>query len=220
VSTNLLRYPLTGSPRFDALLVGSGLHLLAVWVPLVPFLAVAGYLARVLATTAQTPSHLTPERPAWRPLGALLTDGVRLTVTAVGYLSVPVLLLTVTLGGPLEAVDPTGTTDGVLFILGTTVATVLAFTISYPLPAALVAVATDRSLRAAVDTTRIAAATRDAGYLVATVLAGGGLGVVFGVYAPLNTVALGFVLAFYAEVVAAAAIGTAAGRAWDRRGVW
>lgn len=217
--SGVLGYPVRGSPRFDALVVGGGLHLLAVWLPLLPFVAVAGYLARVLAATATADPGETAERPGWRPLDGLFRDGLRLIATSAGYLAVPVALLLVTLGGPLETVDPTGTTDGVFFMVGTTVSTLLAFAICYPLPAALVAVAREGSLRAAVDTGLVGAATRDAGYLVATLLAAGGLGLAAGAYGALNAVALGFFVAFYVEVVAAAAIGEATGRAWERRGI-
>ncbi|MFW5917111.1 MAG: DUF4013 domain-containing protein [Halorubrum sp.] len=215
----MLTYPIRGSPRFDALVVGGGLHLLAAWVPVLPFVAVAGYLARVLATTASAEPHVDPDPPDWRPIGPLLGDGLRLFATVAGYLAVPVALLVVTLGGPLEGFDPTGTTDGVLFIVGSTVSTLLAFAICYPLPAALVAVSRERTLRAAVDPTLVGVATRDAGYLVATLLAAGGLGLAAAAYGPLNAVALGFFLGFYVEVVAAAAVGRATGRAWRRRGV-
>jgi len=211
---SLLAYPLDGTPRFDALLVGAGLHLLAVWLPLVPFVAVAGYLLRVLAATAEAGSVADAERPGWRPVGPLLADGLRAIATCVGYLAVPTLLLVVTLGGPLERVDPTGTTDGLIFIAGSTLVTLLALAVAYPLPAALAAVGRDRSLRAAVDRARIGAATRDAGYLVATLFAASAIAVVAGLYAPLNTVALGFVVAFHVEVVVAAALGAATGRAW------
>ena len=216
---DVFEYPVRGSPRFDALVVGGGLHLLAVWLPLIPFVAVAGYLSRVLAATATVEPGDTAERPSWRPIGPLLRDGLRLIVTAVGYLVVPVTLLLVTLGGPLEGIDPTGTTDGVLFLVGTTVSTLLAFAICYPLPAALVAVAREGSLRAAVDTTLVGTATRDAGYLVATLLAVAGLGLTAAAYGALNAVALGFFIGFYVEVVAAAAVGQATGRAWERRGI-
>lgn len=215
----ILTYPVRGSRRVDALVVGGGLHLLAVWLPVLPFVAVAGYLARVLVATATAGPDADPERPDWRPVGPLLRDGLRAAATVVGYLAVPVVLLTVTLGGPLEGVDPTGTTDGIFFIVGTTVSTLLAAALSYPLPAALVAVSRERSLRAAVDARLVGAATRDAGYLVAVLLAAGGLGVVAGAYATLNAVALGFFVAFYAEVVAAAAVGSATARAWERRGL-
>ncbi|MFO8116026.1 MAG: DUF4013 domain-containing protein [Halorubrum sp.] len=216
---SVLTYPVRGSPRLDALVVGGALHLLAVWLPIAPLVAVAGYLARVLVATATAEPHETAERPGWRPLGPLLRDGLRLSATTVGYLAVPVVLLTVTLGGPLEEIDPTGATGGLFFIVGTTVSTLLAFALCYPLPAALVAVARERSLRAAVDATLVGAATRDAGYLVAVLLAAGGLGVTFAAYDALNAVALGFFVGFYAEVVAAAAVGTATGRAWERRGL-
>jgi len=216
---SILTYPVRGSPRFDAVVVGGGLHLLAVWLPLLPLVAVVGYLARVLVATATAEAHRPPDRPAWRPIRSLLGDGLRLCATVVAYLAIPVVLLTVTLGGPLEGIDPTGTTDGIFFTVGTTVSTLLAAAICYPLPAALVAVARERSLRAAADTTLVGAATRDAGYLVAVLLAAGGLGVTFAAYAALNVVAVGFFVAFYAEVVAAAAVGKATGRAWDRQGV-
>jgi hypothetical protein len=215
----VLTYPFGGSRRLDAVVVGGGLHLLAVWLPVLPFVAVAGYLARVLVATAAAGPGTDPERPDWRPVGPLLRDGLRASATVVGYLAVPVVLLTVTLGGPLEGVDPTGTTDGIFFIVGTTVSTLLAAALSYPLPAALVAVSRERSLRAALDARLVGAATRDAGYLVAVLLAAGGLGLVFAAYAALNAVALGFFVAFYAEVVAAAAVGKATGRAWERRGL-
>ncbi|WP_435074010.1 DUF4013 domain-containing protein [Halorubrum sp. HHNYT27] len=215
----ILTYPVRGSRRLDALVVGGGLHLLAVWLPVLPFVAVAGYLARVLVATATAGPDTDPDRPGWRPIGPLVRDGLRASVTVVGYLAVPVILLTVTLGGPLEGIDPTGTTDGIFFIVGSTVSTLLAFALLYPLPAALVAVSRERSLRAAVDATLVGAATRDAGYLVAVLLAAGGLGVVFAAYAALNAVALGFFVAFYAEVVAAAAVGRATARAWERRGL-
>lgn len=219
MNASLLTYPIRGSPRVDALVVGGGLHLLAVWIPVLPFVAVAGYLARVLAATATVDPDTAADRPDWRPVGSLLRDGLRLFATAAGYLAVPAVLLGVTLGGPLEAVDPTGATDGFFFIVGSTVSTVLALALCYPLPAALVAVARERSLRAAVDTTLVGAATRDAGYLVATLLSAGGLGVAAGVYELLNAVALGFFVGFYVEVVAAAAVGAATGRAWRRQGV-
>lgn len=215
----LLGYPFRGSPRVDAVLVGGGLHLLAVWLPLVPFVAVAGYVSRVLAATAAADRITEAERPSWRPVAPLLWDGVRLLTTCLGYLIVPTVLLVVTVGGPLERVDPTGTTDGLIFLTGTTLATLLAFAVAYPLPAALVAVARKRTLRAAVDRSLIGPATRDAGYLVATLFAAAGLAVAAGLYAPLNAVAAGFFLAFYVEVAAAAAVGSATGRAWRRRGV-
>jgi len=218
VIRRLLTYPIGPSRRFDALLIGGGLHLLAVWIPLLPLVAVAGYLSRVLASTTTTGQRqIDPGPPAWRPIRPLLRDGIRLYVAAGAYLVVPVGMLVVTLGGPLEQLDPTRGADGLVFIAGSTVATLLAFALLYPMPAALVAVANEGSLRAAVDTTRIRHATRDAGYLVTTLLAAGSIGITAVVYRPLNAIAVGFVLAFYVEVVVAAALGGAVARAWRRQ---
>ena len=214
----LLAYPIGQSRRLDALLIGSGLHLLAVWIPVLPLVAVAGYLSRVVAATTTARRRRTdPALPAWRPIRPLFRDGVRLCVAATAYLVVPVGLLVVTLGGPLERLGPTGGSDGLVFVAGSTVATLLAFALLYPMPAAVVAVAHEGSLRAAVDTTRIGRATRDAGYLVTTLLTAGGVGLAAAAYRPLNVIAVGFVLAFYVEVVVAAALGGAVARAWERQ---
>lgn len=215
----LLAFPVRGAPRLDALLVGSGLHLLAVWVPLVPFVAVAGYLARVLAVASDDDRIAETERPGWRPVGPLLADGVRLTATAVAYLAVPTVLAVVTLGGPLERFDPAGTGEGGLLLVGSTVTLFTALALVYPLPAALVAVARTRELRAALDRRLLGVATRDGGYLFAVLVGGAGLGLAAAAYDALNAVAAGFVVAFYVEVVAAAGVGAAAGAAWRRAGV-
>ncbi|GAB6879373.1 hypothetical protein JCM17823_16470 [Halorubrum gandharaense] len=215
----VLAYPVRGAGRLDAVLVVGGLHLLAVWVPLLPFVAVAGYLLRVFRGTAEAGRVRDTERPEWRPVKPLLMDGLRVIVVCAGYLVVPLVLLVVTLGGPLEQVDPTGTTDGLLFLVGSTVVMLLTLGAIYPLPAALVAVAREGTLRAAVDRRLIGSACRDGGYLFAVIVAWTLVALVAAVYTPLNAVALGFFLAAYVEVAAAAQVGAATGRAWERRGL-
>jgi len=215
----ILRYPFDREHRLDAVLVGGGLHLLAVWVPLVPFLAVAGYLLRVLSRTVEAGRVRGVEAPSWRPVGPLLLDGVRAGGVTVAYLAVPVALLVVTLGGPLETVDPTGTTGGILFLVGSTVVLFLGLALGYPLPAALAAVASERRFRAGFDRRLVGAACRDGRYLFAVVTAAVGVALGAAAYEPLNTVALGFFLAFYVEVVCAALVGRATGGAWTRRGL-
>lgn len=215
----VLAYPFRGEGRLDALLVAGGLHLLAVWIPLVPLVAVVGYLLRVLRATADAGRVRDAERPGWRPVRPLLVDGLRGVAVLLGYLAVPVVLLVVTLGGPLEEFDPTGTTDGLLFLVGSTVVMLLTLGAVYPLPAALVAVARERRLRAAVDRRLVGSACRDGGYLFAVVVAWTLLALVAAVYGPLNAVALGFFLAAYVEIGCAVQVGAAAGRAWERRGV-
>ena len=212
-----LRYPFDREHRFDAVLVGGGLHLLAVWVPLVPFLAVAGYLLRVLSRTAEAGRIRGVAAPSWRPVGLLLADGVRAVGVTVAYLAVPVALFVVTLGGPLEVLDPTGTTDGLLFLVGSTVVLFLGLALGYPLPAALAAVASERRFRAGFDRRLVGAACRDGRYLFAVVTAAVGIALGAAAYDPLNTVAVGFFVAFYVEVVCAALVGRAAGTVWTRR---
>ena len=213
-----LAYPFRGDGRFDAVAVGGGLHLLAVWIPVVPFLAVAGYLLRVLEETAEAPRLRDAERPGWRPVGPLLRDGVVAVGICLAYLVVPVGLLVVTLGGPLEQVDPTGSADGLLFLVGSTVVLLVSLAAVYPLPAALAAYARRRRIRAAFDRRLLGTATRDGGYLFAVVVAATGLAIAAAAYAPLNAVALGFFFAFVIEVAAAALVGSAAGSAWERAG--
>lgn len=214
-----LGYPFDRERRLDAVVVGGGLHLLAVWLPLVPFVAVAGYLARVLSRTAAAGRLRGVGAPSWRPVRPLLADGARVVAVTVAYLAVPTALFVVTLGGPLERLDPTGTTDGLLFIAGSTVVLLLALGLGYPLPAALTAVATEGRLRAGFDRRLVGTACRDGRYLFAVVTTASGIAVAAAAYDPLNAVAVGFFLAFYVEVVCAALVGRAVGAAWTTRGV-
>lgn len=213
-----LAYPFRGEPRFDAVLVGGGLHLLAVWLPVLPFLVVAGYLVRVLEETAAAPRLREATRPDWRPVGPLLRDGAVAVGVCLAYLAVPIGLLVVTLGGPLERTDPTGGTDGLVFLVGSTVVLLVSLAAAYPLPAALAAYARERRVRAAFDRRLLSIATRDGRYLYAVVVAATGIGVVVAAYGPLNAVALGFFVAFVVEVAAAALVGSAVGAAWERAG--
>jgi hypothetical protein len=211
----LLRYPIRDGSRVELLVLGGGLHLLATWLPVLPLVLVLGYLGRLAAATA---GDDPPPAPAWRPLAGLVVLGLRLAATAIGYLLVPVTLLVVTLGGPIDGSRLLGGADSIVFIAGTTLATALAVALLYPLPAALVAVAKRGRLRAALDRGLLGTATRDAGYLVAVLLSGAGLGLLAALYGPLNRLALGFFLAFYVEVVVAIALTSATMRAWRRAG--
>lgn len=214
-----LTYPFRRDRRLDAVLVGGGLHLLAVWVPVVPFVAVAGYLLRVVARTAETRRMRDADVPSWRPVSPLLADGLRVLAVCVAYLAVPLVLLAVTLGGPLGAVDPTSGTEGLAFLVGSTVVLLLGLALGYPLPAAVAAVAREGRVRAGFDRRLVGSACRDGGYLFAVVTAVAGLAVGVAVYEPLNTAAVGFFLLFYIEVVCAALVGSAVGAAWARDGL-
>ena len=214
----LLAYPFRGPAGAETLVVGGGLHLLAVYLPVAPLLPVVGYLLAVLvhvAGDARAGAHGAPAvvslPPTGRQLRRLLADGLRGTVVAAGYLAVPAVVVAVTLRGvgSLGAATggaPTAGEAGVLLV-GGTAAFVSAAVFCYPLPAALTAVGRHRSLRAAGSRRLVRAAATDARYFVGwatglTVLAlGGAAGV------RLVPVGVGFFLLFYAEVVAAAAWG-------------
>jgi len=144
-----LHYPFAGERRFEPVLVGGGLHLLAAFLPVLPLVPVAGYLVRVLRHVAgdDTPGAreaLAEGPPDWRPVRPLLTEGVTVVGIAVSYLLLPGALLFGTLaaaeGGALAPAD-VGT--GVLLYTGSTLVFVSALASVYPLPAALVAYATD-----------------------------------------------------------------------------
>ncbi|WP_137284503.1 DUF4013 domain-containing protein [Halorussus salinisoli] len=213
-----LRYPFrTDGDRsaLDVVLIGGGLHLLAAFVPVVPLVPVAGYLVRVLDHAART------DRPTFRDdasppsfggVRSLFADGLAAAAIVVAYLSVPLVVLVVTARGVgLAAVGAGGPNPavGVGFLAGSTVTILLALAFAYPLPAALTAYARTRSLRAAFEADRLRAALTDARYFVAV---GAGLlwlGIAVVLAGPLNRLALGFFVVFYAEVVAAVLWGRA-----------
>lgn len=206
-----LRYPFAGERRLDAVLVGGGLHLLATALPVLPLVPVVGYLVRVLrhVATDESPGSRTAldeGPPDWRPVVPLFVDGVTAIGVVVIYLLVPIALLAGTMavaGG--GALNPTTLGSGVLFYAGSTLVFVTALAAIYPLPAALVAYATD-GLRPAFSPNRLQNAVRDAQYLVATLTALAVLGVAAGIFAPLNRIALGFFVAFSVEVAAAVVV--------------
>lgn len=214
----LLAYPFRGPAGAETVLVGGGLHLLAVYLPVAPLVPVVGYLLAVLvhvAGDARAGDHGAPAvvtlPPTVDQLRRLLTDGLRGTVVAAGYLAVPAAVVAVTLRGvsSLGAATggaPTAGEAGVLLV-GGTAAFVSAAVFCYPLPAALTAVGRRRRLRPAVSRRLVREAATDARYFVGwatglTVLA---VGLAAGV--SLVSVGVGFFVVFYAEAVAAAAWG-------------
>ncbi len=211
-----LRYPARHDDATFTLLVGGGLHLLAVWVPVVPFVFVAGYLVRVLAHTSaggRLALRGQTSPPRFDDLRGLVRDGLGAFVVSAVYLAVPLAILLTTVGGALSgdvSLAATGREAQVGFLVGSTVTVLLAGTFGYILPAALVNFARTGRVRSAFDGGAIRRAATDgryfygvmAGLVVATV-AGAAVG-------PLNRLALGFFLAFYAEVVVTAMVGRAA----------
>lgn len=208
-----LRFPTRGEGALQTLLVGGGLHLLAAFVPLLPLVFVLGYLVRVLARTGE--ADATAYRTDLRPPGfvrirRLLVDGLAAGVVLVAYLFVPLGVLYATVSGAARAsVRPAGQGASVGFLLGSTAALALIAGVAYLLPAALAAYARRRRLRAAFDLGTLRRAATDVEYLVGWVAGAVVLGVGGALFAPLNAVALGFFVLFYAEVVAVALWGRA-----------
>lgn len=214
----VLQYPFRADgdwSALDVILVGGGLHLLAVFVPVLPLVVVAGYLVRVLdhaAGTDRTAFRTDASPPSFRGIRGLFADGLAAVAIGVSYLSIPVAVLLVTARGlglvRFGAGGPTFST-GVGFLAGSTVTVLLAFAFVYVLPAALTAYARRRRFRAAFDLDLLWPLVTDVRYLAAVVVSVVGLGFASMVARPLNRLALGFFVLFYAETVAATLCGHA-----------
>jgi len=203
-----LSYPFRGERRVDALLAGGGLHLLAVYVPVLPLMAVLGYLLVVFGETA---SRGDDERfdalPALGDVRQVVRTGVEGTVVVVGFLLPATVVLLVTVAGVSQlSLSPGdvsfGTSAG--FVLGSTTSLLLAVTFLYLLPAALANYIATGRLRGAVDIDVLGRAATDAAYFydVTVGLVAGSFLLV--VASATTAIAVGFFVAFYAELVAVA----------------
>lgn len=231
-----LTYPLRGDDRVFTLAMGGGLHLLAVYLPLLPLVPVVGYLVATLrhvagdadaegggggppsaALEAGAPPLVTDaDDGALDALRRLGRDGLGGTVVVAAYLLPPTLALWLgarfllgtggNAGGTAVAGGGgAGAAGTAVLLLGGTLVVFVALLLLYPLPAGLVAFARTGRLRAAFDRERVGRTLAGGRYFVGWV---GGVAVVVAASAlatPLNRVALGFFVVFYAEVAAAAA---------------
>lgn len=213
------RYPFRGERAVDTLLIGGGLHLLAVYLPVVPLVFVVGYLLVVLETTATAArGERFDTLPPFRKVRSLARTGLGGSAIVLAYVLPATLTLLVTIVGITgRAFDPTSMDIGTAlgFVAGTTASLFLGVTFVYLLPAALVNfVRTDR-LRAAADFgfLRRAAADGEYFYNVVTGIVLGGL--ILSIGGALASVAVGFFIAFYGEVVMVAYWGGGVGRLLD-----
>lgn len=197
-------YPLRGDRPVDRLLVGGGLHLLAAFLPLVPYVLVLGYLLRALEDASGS-RRGEADPPPWRPVVPLVRRGLGGALVVAAFLAVPVALLAGTLLAASGGRAPTGRSEGVLFLAASTATLVAALAFAYPLPAALSNYARSGRLRAAFDGAALRRAATDARYFyaVAVGVAAGAVGLA--VAEALVGVAVGFFLAFYVELVVVAA---------------
>jgi hypothetical protein len=208
--SDAFRYPVGGRRWFDRVAIGGGLHLLAVFVPVIPLVFVVGYLVRVLRETVvdgPTAFDRTRERPRFRPVGQLLRDGVVACAIALAFLSVPILVLVVTvLVTASGGVDPTSASDAIAFQVGGTVTLLLALAFAYPVPAAVAGYAVG-GVHNAFDRTTLHRAITDGGYFYVVTVGIVVLALAIATYDTLNRLALGFFVAFYLEVVVVALWG-------------
>ncbi|WP_253737045.1 DUF4013 domain-containing protein [Halohasta salina] len=199
------RYPFRSDRGVDTLLIGGGLHLAAVYIPIVPLIVVAGYLVTVLAETAGR-DRLTrfESLPPFEDVRSMTRLGIGGCAIAIAFLlpAGGILLVTV-FGITNQAPTPTtvdfGTSLG--FVAGSTASLLLALSVLYVLPAALVSYVSRRRLRAAFDTRVLVTAATDGTYFynVTVGLVVGAL--LLTLASGLVDVVVGFFLAFYAELV-------------------
>lgn len=198
--------PFRGERTLDTLLIGGVLHILAVYVPVVPLVIVVGYLLTLLgAVTTLGRTDRLESLPRFGLDRSLVRTGLGGSVVVVAYLLPAVLTLLITVAGTtrrsltVETID-IGTSMG--FVLGSTTALLLAVVFVYLLPAALANYVLEGRLRAAFAFGHLRRTASDAAYFYNTVV-----GIVFGALAlslsaPLFPIAVGFFLAFYGEIVA------------------
>lgn len=197
--------PFRADRTVDVILLGGGLHLAHVFVPVLPLVIVLGYHVTVLAELAgrdwrtrfdTLPGFTEPRTLIRRGIGATLVVATYL-LPATGTLVVTVYGLT----GQSLSPDAVGLGTSLGFVTGATASLLLAVTFLYLLPAALVSYGSRGRLRAAVDTEVLGSAAADASYFYNVVVGLVVGSVLLTVAGALVDIAVGFFLAFYGEVV-------------------
>ena len=156
-----------------AILVEIGL-LVTTILAVVPAVALVGYFARVLASSAD--GATAP--PAFSVSRRLLRDGLLAAVVAGSYLLVPAVVLAGTVGGALSrAVAAPQTVPAIQFYAGSVVVLLTALGFAYLAPAAVVLALRRRSLRAGFARDDIGSIVSHAAYFYAWTVALGLLAV-------------------------------------------
>lgn len=190
---------------------------------LLPGLLLEGYLLRVMNAGAR--GRGVP--PAFGDWGRLLVDGFKAVVVAVVWGLLPLVVLAVgtvatavfvlSLQGPplSPSIDPTAATMEHVAIVGIVVFALLVLAVVswLHLPAALVALATQRRLGAAFQTGALWSVVSTKQYLVGCILAAVVLLIGSILAAAFTPVLVGFVLLFYVQVTVAYIVGRSVGGA-------
>jgi hypothetical protein len=199
------RFPFRAERAVDVLLLGGGLHLAHVYVPVLPLVVVLGYLVTVLAELADRDwQRRFDSLPGFDSPGTLVRRGIGATLVVVTYLLPATVTLLVTVYGLTgRSLSPDSVTFGTSlgFVAGSTASLLLAISFLYLLPAALVNYVSHGRLRAAFDTEILGTAVSDGGYFYNVAV-----GIVVGAFlltvaGALRGIAVGFFVAFYGELV-------------------
>lgn len=135
----------------------------------IPGVALAGYLARVLAASAD--GEAAP--PTFSFSSRLLRDGLLAVAVGGAYLLVPALVLVVTVGGALSTggAAAMGSPSPVWIYAGSTVVLLTALAFAYLAPGAVAVALREASIRAAVRPGTVASLAGRAAYFYAWTLA-------------------------------------------------
>lgn len=212
-----LRYPVRGERAVDVLLVGGALHLLTAYVPVVTLIPVLGYLLVVFLELAGRESAGRFESlPAFPGVREVLRTGLGGAVVVASYLLPAAVVLVVTVAGASQlSLTPgdvnVGTSLG--FALGSTTSLLLAVALGYLLPAALVNFLAHGRIRAAYDLDVLGRAARHGAYFYDVLVGAVAGGLLLAVAGATVSLAVGFFVAFYAELVAVGFWSRGVGRA-------
>jgi hypothetical protein len=231
-----LVFPFRAEHASNRLLVGVGLLFLSIFVPIVPALAVYGYLLQIMHDVIQgQPAHL----PEWKDWGKLILDGLKAFLVGLVYLLPAALVFSVGFGfycgstlvmlalsnGSTSSAAGDNAMAGVIlvsmvvFFLSFSIGTVLSLLGALPLPTAVASLSEKDSLGSALALGRVYRLIKanPGGYIVAWLLLAGmwafmywGLAVAY--YTLIFACLIPFFvmpIAYYTLLVAAALFGQA-----------
>lgn len=197
-----LTYPTEGDDWLVTVLIGGVLTFLSLLV--VPMFLVSGYLVRAIRANLDG----EPEPPAFGGWGELFVDGIKAAVIGFVYMLVPLIVMSVTVGGAVLAMATGGEAGAVVGIGGMLLGLLLSFVLSllfgYLSAVGLVNFAREERLGAAFDVGVLRDVGLDTGFAVPYLVSVGVL-VVAGIVASIPVIGffLGVFVSFYALIVAA-----------------
>lgn len=197
-----LTYPMESDEWLVTVLIGGVLTFLSFLV--VPMFLVSGYLVRAIRANLDG----EPEPPTFGDWGELLVDGLKATVIGFVYMLVPLIVMSVTVGGAVVAMATGGDAGAAIGIGGMLVGLLLTFVLTllfgYLSAVGIVNFAREGRFGAAFDVDVLRDVGFDMGFAVPYLVSVGVL-VVAGIVASIPVIGfvLGVFVSFYALIVAA-----------------